>query len=290
MASHILKPELYDLPFDQFSRQYYVAQYINAIKRVMGIPKATILDLGGYKGKTAEFQYEDDVIVADLFDVNQKNYIKIEPGKLPFKDKEFDITVSFDTFEHVPRDAREQFIKEALRVSKGFHVLAAPFDNENGDVNAAELRANDVYRAMSGKDHHWLLEHLEYGIPRNGELETICDKIGIRYVTKRTNELTTWLTLQQVFFTAEILTKPFPYVLPINRFYNHNLKKIEANIADSVAYRTIYCLSDNIQLINQLMNEEKDVLSDEATISNAAVQLKLELLNLVHNAYLSLAE
>lgn len=286
-----MKKDLLSLPFDQYSRQYFVSEMIAAVKTVANKRHIKIVDIGGYKGKTAEFQNHDDVTVADLFEVNEKNYTQVPPDELPMKDGSFDVSVSFDAYEHVPRSNREHFVLEALRVSDDCFILAAPFDNSSGDTHKVEVIANDIYKGMAGLDHRWLKEHIEFRIPRNEELEEICGKNGISYFTMPTNDIATWLSLQAVFFTAELKTSPFPMVEAINRLYNSNLELFESEVTQGNSYRTIYCMCRDKKRTNAIKKEFQKTRSakidrhDESTI-----EVNIRLQQLIHQAYLLLAK
>ena len=80
-----------------------------------------VLDIGcGYRAN------ENASVVADVQDFSDfyknKNFIKIEEKRLPFKNKEFDFVIASHVIEHV--DDFEFFIKELERISnKGYIEL-----------------------------------------------------------------------------------------------------------------------------------------------------------------------
>jgi len=78
-----------------------------------------ILDIGcGYSAN------KHSTIIADVQDLSEfyknKNFIKINDKKLPFKDKEFDFIISSHVIEHV--EDFEFFIKELERISKKGYI------------------------------------------------------------------------------------------------------------------------------------------------------------------------
>src|SRR5688572_16201522 len=93
------KQELLSLPFDQYSRQFVVANVINTALRKKSA-KLRLLDMGGHKGKTHEFLPGDAVTIIDVFDEVYPGYVKGDATAMTFKDDEFDIATSFDVFEH----------------------------------------------------------------------------------------------------------------------------------------------------------------------------------------------
>ena len=97
-----------------------------------------VLDIGcGYRAN------ENASVVADVQDLSDfyknKNFIKVEEKKLPFKDKEFDFVLASHVIEHV--DDFEFFIKELERISnKGYIELPSRladnlvFENKNDHI------------------------------------------------------------------------------------------------------------------------------------------------------------
>ena len=97
-----------------------------------------VLDIGcGYRAN------ENASVVADVQDFSDfyknKNFIKIEEKRLPFKNKEFDFVIASHVIEHV--DDFEFFIKELERISnKGYIELPSRladnlvFENKNDHI------------------------------------------------------------------------------------------------------------------------------------------------------------
>ena len=97
-----------------------------------------ILDIGcGYRAN------ENASVVADVQNLSDfyknKNFIKVEEKRLPFKDKEFDFVIASHVIEHV--DDFEFFIKELERISnKGYIELPSRladnlvFENKNDHI------------------------------------------------------------------------------------------------------------------------------------------------------------
>ena len=97
-----------------------------------------VLDIGcGYRAN------ENASVVADVQDLSDfyknKNFIKVEEKRLPFKNKEFDFVIASHVIEHV--DDFEFFIKELERISnKGYIELPSRladnlvFENKNDHI------------------------------------------------------------------------------------------------------------------------------------------------------------
>lgn len=250
------------LPIDQYSRQKWASIFIDQLR---DNPKLNILDVGGYKGKTAEFQAKDKVVVCDLFDVKEKNYVKGDGRSLPFKNGKFDFVVTFDTYEHVPREGREGFVEELLRVAKQGVILAAPFDNENGSVFQAEVNLNEYHSKLYGKDHPWLKEHIEYRIPSDDELNNLLESRQVPYTALPSNDLSIWTLMQTIYFSIDLDDDLRGRVDDINRYYNKELTQLD--ITNQQTYRKIYFFSkraDNVKRIEEFILQEKNATQEDA--------------------------
>lgn len=72
-------------------------------------------------------------IQKDMFkDVRKGHRIVGDGCKLPFRDKTFDIVISVDTAEHIPRSIRHNFYQELKRVCKKRIILTCPMQSSDG--------------------------------------------------------------------------------------------------------------------------------------------------------------
>ena len=112
---------------------------INTLNKILNKnPNWRILDIGcGYRA------HKNATIIADIQDLSvfykNKNFIKINEKKLPFKDKEFDFEIASHVIEHV--EDFEFFVKELERISnKGYIELPSRlgdnlvFENKNDHI------------------------------------------------------------------------------------------------------------------------------------------------------------
>lgn len=99
-------------------------------------PATSVLDLGVTPDESLSesnffeklYQYTNKITAASIEDAHflEKNYpglrfVRIQPGKLPFTDNEFDVVFCSAVIEHVgDREAQRAFVKEALRVARNF--------------------------------------------------------------------------------------------------------------------------------------------------------------------------
>lgn len=148
------------LQFDQYSRQSIVRDLLTA---TFDDKKLRVLDVGGYLGNTQKFLPNCTVTVLDVYDSDDRHYIKGSALNIPFDDDYFDAVVTFDVFEHIQEKDRELFIAEMVRVSKDVISIAAPFDTDL--VADAEVYVDKLHKKLYKKRHPWLVEHIEYGLP-----------------------------------------------------------------------------------------------------------------------------
>lgn len=271
-----------ELPFDQYSRQEIaralVDNYIRPVAKKEGVTKLKIIDLGGHKGHTKDFFPNDEVFILDVFEEEYTGYIKGDATATTFHDGEFDVVVSFDTFEHIPQDKRRKFLVEASRISKYAFVLAAPFDNKNDDISTAEKMLNNLYKETKLSDHPWLKEHIDYGIPKKKMIERYLDDIGITYTNVPTNNLKLWMFTQGLMFNTSLIPGDIREVVDVSRFYNRNLLNLES--IEGETYRQIYIGATNKNITAQLKGNEKLFSTTESTARS-----ELEYINLVNKAY-----
>lgn len=234
---------LLDLQFDQFSRQQIVAQLVNASRQKK---RLRILDVGGHLGKTREFFPSDEVVVLDLYDIEDDNYVRGNALDLPFKDGDFDVVLSFDVLEHIAEKDRKVFFDEAIRVGSGLIIVTAPFDTEL--VKESEVEANILYKKIYGEDHPWLMEHIENGLPKLDETLHHLDSKKISYQVYDSNNIFLWKLIIGFLFMCGDSRLP-ELSRDINRFYNENRQYLGEHTSPS--YRKIIYMSKSGEAVSK---------------------------------------
>lgn len=265
-----------ELPFDQYSRIETARLIVdNCIRPLVKSKSLRIIDLGGHKGHTKDFFTNDSITILDVYDESYDGYIKGDATNLAkIKDEEYDVVLSFDTLEHIPPKRRKAFIKEAIRISKHGFVLAAPFDNNNGHVRFAEDKANKLYKKINSKDHPWLKEHLEYGIPSAADIEEYFNNQSVGFTSFPMNNLSHWLSAQGLMFNATVLKSDIKEVVDVSRFYNKNLEHMESIPGQS--YRKVY-LASKLSTVIDSANKYGAKKRDE--------KVELDYINHINQAY-----
>lgn len=278
------------LPFDQYSRQYIVSSLIDkALRPLSDKKKFNIIDLGGHKGKTVDFQPNDKVTILDVFDENYENYVKGDATKTSFSNGFFDVACSFDVFEHIPRKKRQSFLNEALRISKYGVFLTIPIDVD-GKVSSAEVNLNNFNKILFSTDHKWLKEHIDYKIPDELEIKQLIDKCGADYVSISSNQIGDWQLLQMLVFAASNNPYITEDVNKINAWYNTNIDSLDSGI--DIGYRKIFFISkhkDNIKSVRYIVDSiEKKEINNYITINKSTFNKFTDTLSQINKKYIDL--
>jgi SAM-dependent methyltransferase len=236
-----------NVPFDQYSRQYQVAAMINELRKKGKTFR--ILDVGGYKGKTAEFFPDDEVIVLDVFDVNEPNYVKGDGSNLPFEDESFDFVVNFDVLEHIPQPDRRRFVQECLRTARRAAFFSAPHKTKENEK--AEQSLNDFYRELHKKDHRWLKEHIAYGLPDYLAIEKFLISRGHFTSTFSSNDTLVWQLMQGAIFLNSKFPLAAEETVAINQYYNQHFP-FDGGVDRNSTYRLILMAAKSKQDTEQV--------------------------------------
>lgn len=154
------------LPYDQFERHKVVITLLD------GLPIQNVLDVGGRTGLLSRFTTYD----VTALNVDDSGDVQYGGRAIPFRDDQFSAVVSIDTLEHLPKGERHGFLRECLRVTRRYLVVAAPFGSPNHV--ACERTLNELYRRVHGRAHVYLDEHVKYGLPTEAELEELVAGLG----------------------------------------------------------------------------------------------------------------
>lgn len=174
-----LNEAIFQKPIDQFERYFSITKEIKALRK----NELSILDVGsGGKGislfeallaeKRCDFVLFD--IVSDMF-VNLKEQSVVGDGcKLPFRDRAFDVVVSADSIEHVPKSHRHLLYQELKRVCKGKLIITCPLQSKDGVFKGRtyDLVFQYFCERNYGFKHHWIEQHIRLGHPTLEEIST----------------------------------------------------------------------------------------------------------------------
>ena len=127
--------------------------------------RSTILEIGsGDLGITP--YYSGEVIGIDIsFDQpssRQLKKIKIDGPIFPFKDNEFETSISIDVFEHIKPEERLAYFIEIFRVTRKGFILVLPVGNLSYEH---DKKLGDYFFKIHNKKDKFINEHLENNLP-----------------------------------------------------------------------------------------------------------------------------
>lgn len=150
------------------------------------VSQITVLEVGsGGPGisnflKYCAFKNKCDLTLADT-DYNALSRVKSEKTAvihgdcLPFESNSFDVVISVDTLEHIPKDKRAKFITELKRVTKKTVLLHSIAHDPDMHFLArdADQKFQNWYIKKFGKPHRWAAEHLKIDSPTIQEINDV---------------------------------------------------------------------------------------------------------------------
>lgn len=172
------------IEFDRFMRISTVAEHV----KKLNLKKDTIiLDVGGFDGAFALFVPELKVWVVDPQTTRGSGL------NIPFPDKYFDVVVSIDALEHLPRKDRSKLLKELVRVTRSKLF-----------INFPEARSMDAQKAvLSILDNKFIREHVDYQLPTQEETISFLKEIhpNVKITASSYVNVYTWMAWFVLFHT-----------------------------------------------------------------------------------------
>jgi hypothetical protein len=188
--------------YDQYQRYHTLARILEQCKKLLGMEKVTLLEVGANANLNMEKEDKADTIYyTDLeVPVNRKydnRYFAADATNLSqIADDSYDFCISADVFEHIPPEKRDSFISELYRVCKYAVIMCFPQGMQ--EVVDAEKYVNDVYNEVHGDDNSWLNEHEEFGLPKSEKLEAFLSDKGIEFETFSHGYIENWIKMQLI--------------------------------------------------------------------------------------------
>ena len=158
------------MPYDVYERHHVVSHLLQQSLQNRN-DQAQILDVGG------RIELLEQFLPYAITSVNPdgSGHLFASGTALPFATNSFDAVVSIDTLEHLPAEFRLPLLQECLRVSKEVVIIAAPFGTDEHIAYEKEL--HDYYRAVNGRSHQYLSEHIQFGLPTPTNLATFAQAL-----------------------------------------------------------------------------------------------------------------
>jgi len=210
--------------FDYVSRYQLIAEIITRYFEDAKNPPKNILDVGGLGSFISQIINIPTTIFDNEVVQEGTNQILGDGTSMNnIEDGAFDVVITSDTLEHIPKKQRRNFINELVRTSNDLIILCAPFADQGAIEEEKKLQ--HYYKEVTGKPHRWLKEHKQLGLPLKKEIIGYFDKNNISYITLSHNSLDIWTDLLSINLLTEETNEPGMHKLAedINQFYNQNL-------------------------------------------------------------------
>lgn len=163
---------------DRWSRYTRV---VNEVRKIRG-KELSVLDVGsGGRGISAFSSilrrhyrfFLLDVQKMAFKGLNRVHCVVGDGCRLPFRDKAFDIIVSVDTVEHIPKSVRRNFYTELKRVCKKRIVITCPIQSNDGMFQGKKYDTTyqHLYERNYGVKESNTAQHIAAGHPTLEEIE-----------------------------------------------------------------------------------------------------------------------
>ncbi|MGH2653578.1 MAG: glycosyltransferase [Actinomycetota bacterium] len=235
-------------PFDAYERHRLTARLVDHIFPNRRRP-VSILDVGGHSSLLKHFLPDARIVVADVaspppFAYREgiafvsDGYVQASGSLLPFIDGCFDLVAAHDTLEHVPERFREDFIRELVRVSRGYVVLNGPI--YRAETEKAERRLERFWRLGLGVENPALMEHIDNQLPRRELIEGFLRTADLPFVAIPNGNLILWLAMMAMKFYVEVLPEGTSVHEALDRSFNSLLADRDF---EGVCYREAFVVA-----------------------------------------------
>jgi len=213
--------------FDQYSRYKACSEILTKIGEKTG----TILDVGSGEECILEnflpnFQitYVDPLLATHPERTSNKIAGNVSISELD--NKKFDYVFCIDTFEHIPKNDRKQFLERISNLTKKGIVMAGPC-SDAGDAIQTDKWVNETYYNVFGKDYPWLHEHFEHDLPKLTSTLDEFHELGF-HTTVVQNAHTPWLRKLLPFVVCALeFESGKKHVDEVSEYFNQNLYKFD---------------------------------------------------------------
>ncbi|MBI2426126.1 MAG: class I SAM-dependent methyltransferase [Candidatus Hydrogenedentes bacterium] len=151
----------------------WATRYLPILRTLKGqaLAEWRILEIGANANGFARFARAPviaiDIERAQLDETRQNPHVRpvmADIAALPVRDRQFDLIVCMDTFEHLPEAVRDRACASIVRALRPGGRAVIGFPSGQAAVEA-EMRVRARYRAYTGGTIRWLEEHDALGLP-----------------------------------------------------------------------------------------------------------------------------
>jgi SAM-dependent methyltransferase len=154
------------------------SRVLRELKNEISSNKISVLEIGpssvgiSYFLKYADLKEKCDLTLADidveaLSKIKSEKTVAIHGDSLPFEDNAFDMVISLDTLEHIPKDKRQKFLAEIKRIAKKTILLHFAANDPPKQFLARDVdqKFQEWHIKKFHKPDKWTDEHLTIDPP-----------------------------------------------------------------------------------------------------------------------------
>ena len=252
------------MSFDQFQRYKTVQLIVEELKKRKGLSQVSVLEIGSNGQCNLGEALPEERIQYSCLEIPRERegddrFIVLDGTNMPqVETGAYDVAVALDVFEHVPEEKRADFLKEISRVAGKLAILCFPF--ANGRNQLAEKRANSYYKAIYGKNHIWLEEHIENGLPEWDRTKEILDRENIGYAGFEHGDILLWEEWMKALFGAYDVPGAEGYLAALEEYYGEDIYFHDVGESN---YRVFLLMSKDKALAEELAASMQAVFEKE---------------------------
>ncbi|MHC4122178.1 MAG: class I SAM-dependent methyltransferase [Planctomycetota bacterium] len=182
-----------------WSKREVAIRYLPVLKELRIYPAdySTILEVGsGPLGLALHTKRKIIGVDIAVTGPRYQNMILVnsDAASLPFKKNTFDLVVSLDMFEHIPKQFRQKVLAELMRVSRKKIIIGMPsgIKAEEWEERVRKIY-DDAMCKLSGLEKNrfierniFLSQHYQCGLPKEEEIRMYIDEERKKYSEKMT--------------------------------------------------------------------------------------------------------
>jgi GT2 family glycosyltransferase/arylsulfatase A-like enzyme/glycosyltransferase involved in cell wall biosynthesis len=233
------------LPFDQYQRYRVVTDIVNKYRKHGN--RFKIIEVGAsLEENLKKFLPNDEVYFMDKDypeEYKQRDHYIVGDITKTDLEEEYDIVISVDCYEHIPPMLREIYMRKLVGLSRVATIIAAPF--EGTGVRESEIIANELYKQIHGKNHRWLQEHIQNGLPSLSKTIRLIDGRGMKHAIIPNGYLPRWFDMISAYFITEGKPEFRKFMREMTHFYNENIYRYD-NM--NPAYRQVIVINKALEM------------------------------------------
>ncbi|MFH0264225.1 glycosyltransferase [Vibrio rumoiensis] len=269
---------IYSHIFDQFQRYNTVKRIVESLPVDQDIK---VLEVGANAHfNLSEYLPNAQITFSDLNPSSEEreDFVQADASDLPFESNEFDYVVCLDVLEHVPESIRHAVITECIRVSRKAFIMCCPINNQ-GRTNIAERSVSAVFKQFHHREHPWLKEHFDEGVPNLHEINQLIESLSVPYMQFNCGQLDWWETMMKLHMMETVDTR---FSKVCEEAYLHYNRHLYYKDTGHDCYRSFWVIgdeADKVGGIERLLSSPTESDQSFASLLSVLTEVSISLSN-----------